>query len=256
MAAKISILMSVYNPNWDYLKETLDSIAAQTYKDYELVIVNDGADDAQLSHLLAKYNFEKTVVENPVNLGLPRSLNAGLEKCSGEYVARIDDDDLMMPQRLELQVEFMDNNPNVVSAFSNYLIINDKGKKIGERIGDHNKNVYKTLLYKGNCLCHSTLFARKSELMKLGGYDGQMIYAQDYDLYLRMIKDGDIYELEDLLVSFRESPGRISKNKRFLSALFSYYASIKNLEKFNFLVFGMRTILTVKQLLKILRATE
>ncbi len=254
MAVKVSILMSVYNPDWEYIKETLDSIESQTFMDFELVVVNDGADETRLSQLLNEYSFEMILVNNPVNLGLPRSLNAGLEKCSGEYIARIDDDDLMMPRRLEMQVEFMDNTPGVVSVFSNYSTINDKREKIGERSGDHNKDIYKTLLYKGNCLCHSTLFARRSELLKLGGYDGQMTYAQDYDLYLRMIKSGEIYELADSLVCFREVPGRISKNKRLLSTLFSYYASLKNMEKYNFRIFWMRTIITIKQLLKELRA--
>lgn len=256
MAAKVSILMSVYNPNWDYLKETLDSITAQTFKDYELVIVNDGADETKLSQLLSEYSFEKVVIKNPVNLGLPRSLNAGLDKCSGEYVARIDDDDLMMPRRLEVQSEYLDNTPDVVAVFSNYSIINDKREKIRERSGGYNRDIYKTLLYKGNCLCHSTLFARKSELQKLGGYDGKLTYAQDYDLYLRMIKSGSIFELTEPLVCFREVPGRITKNKRLLSALFSYYASLKNLEKYDFRVFWMRTVITIKQLLKVLRATD
>lgn len=253
MAAKVSILMSVYNPNWDYLKETLDSIATQTFKDYELVIVNDGADETQLSQLLDKYDFEKIVVNNPVNLGLPRSLNAGLTKCSGEYIARIDDDDLMMPRRLEIQSNYLDDNSDVVSVFSGYQIINECDEIIGENLGCDDEKLKRILLYKGNCLCHSTMFARKTILDELDGYDGKMTYAQDYDLYLRMINVGRLCTLPYSLIKFRNDPERISKNKRILSTLFAYYASLKNLGKFDRKLFLCRTWITIRQLHKILK---
>ncbi len=252
MAAKISLLMSVYNPDWEYFKETLDSVEAQSFHDYELVIVNDGADDQKLIEILDNYSFKKKIIKNPVNLGLPRSLNAGLKVCEGEYIARIDADDLMMPQRLSVQCELMDNNPNLVCLFSNYEVINEEGKTVGKGPDNLNKRLVKTLLYKGNCLCHSSLFVRKNIIEALGGYDEKMTYAQDYDLHLRMMKVGRLFVVPKPLIKYRKVPEMIPKNKRILSALFAYYASIKNYEGKILTMFWCRTYVTVRELRSII----
>ncbi len=248
MAAKVSILMSVYNPNWDYLKQTLNSVSEQSFKEYELVLVNDGVDDDKLNELLAGYTFDLVVVKNPVNLGLPGALNEGLKKCTGQYVARIDDDDIMEPRRLEIQFGFMEEHPDIISLSSGYTIIDETGEKIGANNYDNMRNLEKTLLYKGNCLCHSTLFARKQALEDVGGYDPKMTYSQDYDLYLRLVKKGKITVIPDALIRFRSAPQRISRNKRLLSTLFSYYGSLKNMDGFERGIFWRRTIITIKQL--------
>lgn len=256
MAIKVSILMSVFNPDWDYLKKTLDSISGQSFADYELVLVNDGADSEKLDELLSKYSFDRVVVKNPVNLGLPGALNEGLKKCSGQYIARIDDDDIMEPKRLETQFKFMEDHPDTIALLSGYTIIDENGDEIGVNSYDHIRDLKKALLYKGNCLCHSTLFTRKEVFDDVGVYDPKMTYAQDYDLYLRLIKRGKIQVIPDLLIRFRSAPKRISINKRLLSMLFSYYASLKNMEGFKPGIFWSRTFVTIKQLITIKRATE
>ena len=253
MAVKVSVLMSVYDPKWEYLRLTLDSLSRQSYRDYELVLVNDGADDEKLNMLLRNYAFDVVLVKNPVNLGLPGALNEGLRKCTGEYIARIDDDDIMEPGRLETQVTFMKNHPDILSLSSGYTVVDEDGREIGVNTYDRLRDLEKTLLYRGNCLCHSTLFARKSALEEIGGYDQKMTYAQDYDLYLRLIKKGKIHVIPDRLIKFRSAPGRISRNKRILSTLFSYYASLKNMEEFESKVFWQRAIITFKQLFSIMK---
>lgn len=252
-STKISILMAVYNPVWNFLKETLDSVSKQTYKNYEIVIVNDGCDREQLKDLLEDYFFDYKVIENPINLGLPRALNIGLKECGGKYIARIDDDDCMEPDRLRIQLRWMEKHKDCLAIFSGYSIIDDNGNKIGEYTGNHNRRLIQNLLYKGNCLCHSTLFMRREDMEELGGYDNKMIYAQDYDLYLRIQKVGKIYEIPQMLVRFRSIPERISKNKHILSALFSYYATLKNMEKFNAKIFWCRTIGVIKNLRDIVK---
>lgn len=248
MAVKVSVLMSVYDPEWEYLRLTLDSLSGQSYRDFELVLVNDGADDEKLGMLLRDYSFDVVLVKNPVNLGLPGALNEGLKKCTGEYIARIDDDDIMETGRLEAQVAFMEEHPDILSLSSGYTIIDEDGREIGVNTYDRLRDLKGTLLYKGNCLCHSTLFARKSALEEIGGYDQKMTYAQDYDLYLRLIRKGKIHVIPDKLIKFRSAPGRISRNKRILSTLFSYYASLKNMDGFEAKIFWRRAVITLRQL--------
>lgn len=252
-SVKVSILMSVFNPVWDYLRQTLDSIQKQSFDEFELIIVNDGCDAECLLQLLEKYSFTYKIICNTVNLGLPRALNAGLRECQGDYIARIDDDDCMDAERLKIQLAFMEEHSKCLSVFSNYDIINGEDEKIGEHVGNHNGDLRKKLLYRGNCLCHSTLFARREVLEQLGGYDEKMTYAQDYDLYLRMLKKGNIYEIPQSLVRFRSVPERIPRNKHILSALLAYYASLKNMDKFDNRIFWSRTIGTIMGLVKILK---
>lgn len=253
MAVEISILLSVYNPEWMYFQKMLDSIKNQTYKEYELVVINDGCDSEMLLKYLEPLDFPVKVVNNQTNLGLPKSLNRGLQKCEGKYIARIDDDDFMLNERLELQYKFMEEHPEMISVLSNVRVIGANGELIREDKRDHNNGLRGKLLYIGNCLYHSTLFARKEILEQIGGYDEKMIYAQDYDLYLRLINRGEIYVLPQMLVSFRTVPERISKNKHILSALFAYYASLKNMNGFHLGIFWSRTILTIRSLIKLLK---
>lgn len=251
---KISILMSVYNPNWDYLQCSLESIEKQTFRDYELVIVNDGCDEKRLNSLLNTMTCERRIVINPTNLGLPKSLNRGLEECRGEYIARMDDDDVMSPDRLEKQLNYMENNKSVVAVFSNCRYIDEIGKTIKKDTGDRNAKLRNWLVSRGNCLVHSSLFARKSSLEEINGYDEKMTYSQDYDLYLRLLEKGELYIIPEILVSFRMDQNRIPFSKHILSILFSYYATIKYLSNNpSGFVFFLRTLVVGRQLNNVLK---
>lgn len=220
---KISIIMSLYNPDYEYLKECLDSIAAQTYQDFELILINDGCSEEKLQKVLETYHFNTIIINNPENLGLAKSLNKGIDKANGEYIARIDDDDIMEPHRLEVQLKYMEDHSDVGATVSNYKIIDAQGNVIESIVGDRNKKIKKFLINRGNCLCHSSLFMRTSVARELNGYDGKLYYAQDYDLYLRMIEKYDIYEIPQCLVRFRRSTVRSSAEKSIFSILCASY---------------------------------
>lgn len=245
---EVSILISIYNPVWDYLKETLDSIENQSFKNFELIVVNDGCDEIRLHELLQDRSFPFYIIKNPINIGLARSLNRGIKECKGKYIARIDDDDIMEKNRLRVQYQFMKKHDDVVAVFSNCKIIDKDGNVISEKNEDINSGLRRKLLYGGNCLYHSSLFVKKETMIEIDGYDEKMLYAQDYDLYLRIMKKGIIYVIPRTLIRFRRVPERISRNKRILSGLFSYYASLKNLKSFDIIIF--RTFRVIHGLLR------
>lgn len=253
MNVDISILMSVYCPNWNYIDKTLSSIKNQTYRNFELVIVNDGCDNKKLINLLNNYNLKYKLVENIVNIGLARSLNVGLKVCSGEYIARIDADDYMAINRLEEQIKSFRKMNNIAAVFSRYYNIDCNNYTIGESKIINDKNVIKFLKYKGNCLCHSTMMIKKKVLLELNGYDEKMLYSQDYDLYLRIIKKYDILVLNLPLVYFRINSNGLSKKKKILSLLFSYYATLINMNKFEMKMFVVRTFVVIKSLYRIIK---
>ena len=104
---KVSILMPVYNAE-QYLSQALDSIVSQSFEDWELILINDGSTDRRES-IIMDYDDERIFyIKNPVNLKLIKTLNKGIDYCGGQYIARMDADDICHPDRLKRQVEFLD----------------------------------------------------------------------------------------------------------------------------------------------------
>ena len=253
MEVAVSILMSVYNPDFNLLRQAFDSINSQTYKNYELIIVNDGCENRTLLETLGNYNFKYSVIVNSTNLGLTKSLNIGLKNCSGKYIARHDADDLMEVGRLEKQVEFLDSNKDIACVFSNAKRVDINGNVVSVEQNDNNSSIVKKLIYGGNCLYHSSLMIRKEVLEDLNGYDEKIVYAQDYDLYLRLINKYKIYKIPEPLICFR-TDNYISKSKSVLSLLYSYYGSIKYvLATGKISVFWIRTIRVIRALHKVVK---
>lgn len=218
---KISILMATYNPNVAFLRESLNSIQAQTFNDFELVMVDDGTTNCDLEKIFSEYSFNYKIIKNVHNLGLPTALNIGLNECQGEYIARMDDDDVMHPQRLEKQLAFIQKHPGVVFCKANRVDLN--GKKLDNLVIKTDIVTY--LKKSGNCLTHSSLFVKKSILTEIGGYNCKFTYAQDYELYMRLIDKYKFYQISEKLITYRV-PSNLSLTKKILSPLFCYAASV------------------------------
>ncbi|MCP8319033.1 MAG: glycosyltransferase, partial [Candidatus Methylarchaceae archaeon HK01B] len=129
---KITILMSVYNGE-KYLREAIDSILNQTFKDFEFLIINDGSTDRTVEILRSYHDSRIKIITNEKNMGLTKSLNKGLKIARSEYVARMDADDISYPRRLEVQYEYMKKNPDVGIVGSWNDVIDDKGNTIDYR---------------------------------------------------------------------------------------------------------------------------
>lgn len=247
---KVSILMAVYRPTEKLIKEAFDSIENQLFTDFEVVIVNDGGDKNALISYLADYSFSYRMVDNDVNMGLTKSLNKGLKYCNGEYIARFDDDDKMTPNRILKQLKILENNHQYGFVTCNFDIIDIDGNLIGSSKLENKDDIFATLVHKGNCMCHSALFIRKSVLDEIGGYDERLLYAQDYNLYMRLISKYDFYCVYDKLVLFRRANTRNPIEKSLLSAVYSFYsicvflntAKVKNAT----LVFVKRSLILMK----------
>lgn len=232
---KISILMAVHNPNMDYFHECLNAIENQTFQDFELIIIDDQTTTCIIEDILNQYSFSYKIIKNTHNLGLAKSLNRGLEICNGEYIARMDDDDIMYENRLQEQYSYSLNHNGFI--FCDVDIIDLEGKIIKSSL-KNNINIKEYLKKSGNCLTHSSLFVKKQILEELGGYDERFIYAQDYALYMKAIDKYEFYNINKSLVKYRLPIVRNSKMKKILSLLscyaaFVYYVSqnknIKNL---------------------------
>jgi glycosyltransferase involved in cell wall biosynthesis len=181
--------MSVHNGE-RYLREAVDSILAQTYSDFEFIIIDDASTDGTAA-ILDGYDDARIVrVRNAENLGLTRSLNLGLEMARGEYVARMDADDVSEPTRLDEQVAYLGTHPDVAVLGSWCRLIDPGGQVVTESRYAEDRPVIEWRMCFGCAVTHPSVMMRRSSIVAVGGYDPDYRYAQDYELWTRCIRNG------------------------------------------------------------------
>ncbi|MFT3679632.1 MAG: glycosyltransferase [Ferruginibacter sp.] len=205
MEPLVSIVMPAYNAG-PYLSQTIDSILAQDYKQFEFIIINDGSTDNSETIIQSYSDSRIRLHSNPGNKGLIYSLNKGVELAQGKYIARIDGDDLALPTRLSRQVQYLEANPGCDVLATTVALINEKGDGCGNWPADI-KNItaaqIKNYLPKDNCIAHPAVMI-KTQLLKIFKYDAEQKLGEDYDLWLRLIAAGkEIRKLEEPLTLHR-----------------------------------------------------
>jgi glycosyltransferase involved in cell wall biosynthesis len=202
---RVSVLMAVYNAR-PYLDLALDSIRSQTLADFEVVAVDDGSTDGS-DRILSDYRARDArlrIVSQP-NAGLIAALNRGLEHCRAEYIARMDADDVALPERLERQVQFLDEHPDHVAVGCRTLLIDADGEPICPyaQLLEHAAIDAMHMAGGGGAICHPAVMIRAKELRGIGGYDPAMRHAEDLDLFLRLAEVGRVANLPDVLLRYR-----------------------------------------------------
>ena len=132
----ISVVMPVYNTPVDILREAVDSILCQTFRDFEFIIIDDGSEDATRLYLQNLKDDRIRLIRNHQNLGITRSLNTGLREAKGKYIARMDGDDIALPERLEKQYRFMETHPKVFMCGTNVEFFGAYSRVTKSRIKD------------------------------------------------------------------------------------------------------------------------
>lgn len=208
---EISVLMCVYNGDV-FLVEAIESILAQTFSAFEFVIVDDASSD-QTARILKRYaelDSRIRIITNEKNLGLTKSLNIGLAACRGKYIARMDADDIALPERFMTQYWFMEEHPTLAVLGSFVQIIDEKGKVLGERkLAVIYEHIKERMLF-NNQFIHSTLFFRSDILKENGGYDENFRKSQDYELMFRLAAKYPVANLPEKLLKLRFHTGSIS----------------------------------------------
>ncbi len=208
---KVSVLMPVYRTKEEYLKEAIESILGQTFKDFELLILDDCPEDPR-ENIVKCYKEERIVyLKNEKNLGISASRNKLIDLAKGEYLAVFDHDDISFPERLKKQVEFLDNNQDygVVSGQQEFFV----GKNRFSNYPNSNLEIKKALMY-GNVVAHTALMLRKSVLEKTNiRYEEKYSPCEDYMLVLRLIEHTMFYNFSEPLVKYRNLEGNTSHLK-------------------------------------------
>ncbi len=202
----VSVLMATYNFR-GYLEESVGSILSQTFRDFEFILIDDGStdgSDALLRDIAAKDTRVRLLIRP--NKGLTKSLNEGLALCRGEFVARMDADDVSLPQRLEKQVAYLRDHPECVLLGSRVLRIDPYGSPLDESDNKlTHEEIDKQLLTEGLgfAITHPVATFRRDAAEKIGGYREQFTASQDLDMWLRLAEVGRIANLPDVLLKYR-----------------------------------------------------
>lgn len=213
---QISIIMPVYNAQ-EYLQQSIDSILQQTFTDFELIIIDDGSTDKSAEIILDYKDPRIHLILNGHNF--IQSLNIGITAAIGKYIARMDADDIMLPKRLQLQYEFMENNPNVdisgswMQSFGQreYLMKNATDYKgILCQAILHSPLYHPTIIMKRNMIHSFPVLDNISQF-----YNEKYIYAEDYHCWIELIKMGFVFaNLPEVLVKYRCSNSQVTVIKQ------------------------------------------
>jgi glycosyltransferase involved in cell wall biosynthesis len=203
----VSVVMAVYNDARS-VRAAVHSILEQTFGDFEFVIVDDGSTDGSGAILeeMARADGRIRLLKNAKNLGQTPSLNRGIEMTSGRYIARMDADDLSLPERLARQVAFLNSSPEVGLLGARALIVNRRGKPL--RALDYptdDEGIQARLMVKSS-FCHGAVMIRRAALEAVGMYRPAFRLAQDMDLWLRISERSRVANLSDVLYHLRLTP--------------------------------------------------
>lgn len=213
---KVTVLMPVYNGQ-KYLKEAIDSILSQEFTDFEFLIINDGSTDDS-GKIIASYTDPRIrIINNEKNIGLVNTLNKALKLCNGEYIARMDCDDISTKNRLAVQVKFMDKNKNVgASGSSYYLFRNNKKNVMHFPLTEKEIECY----FVFNCpIAHPSAIIRRSVIQDNNiHYSSDYIHAEDYNFWTQIAKHSSLANIPEPLLIYRVHNDQITGNSNFAAA--------------------------------------
>jgi glycosyltransferase involved in cell wall biosynthesis len=209
---KVSVVMASYNHE-KYVAETLESVLSQTYQDFEFIITDDGSSDGTVD-VMKRFDERRIKLSCfSQNQGACAAINNCIQEAKGEYIAVINSDDAWMPEKLEKQVKFLDEHPEIGAVFSSAHIIDEQSNKITEENHFYSKvfiqpnrtrfEWLRHFFFNGNCLCHPSLLIRKHCYDDIGLYDERFALLPDFDFWIRLCIKYEIFIMPEPLVKFR-----------------------------------------------------
>lgn len=205
---KVSVIMPVYNSG-TYLNEAIDSILNQKFEDFEFVIIDDGSTD-QSQEIVKSYSDPRIrFYVNEKNMGVAATLNRGLKLAVGEYIARMDSDDISLPDRFDKQVSYMDTHPKVAVCATGIRMF---GAQNGEKYFSTTHDQLKVDLLFNNCLAHPTVMMRRSVVGCTYRYNEEFSAMEDYALWIEVSRKYELASIKDVLLMYRIHQSQVTQN--------------------------------------------
>jgi glycosyltransferase involved in cell wall biosynthesis len=197
-----------------FLGHAIDSVLAQSFTDFEFIIVDDDSYDRSAEIVQSYSDRRIKYVRNREHLGLTSSLNLGLEQAQGKYIARMDADDISLPDRFAEQVQFLDRHPEVCVLGTGIRLIDAEGNSIRDVKFPSDADLIKWSLCFYNPIVHSTALMRRQLVQEIGGYNPAYKRSQDYDLWWRISSLGMLANLDEIHALLRQHSGQVTNTDR------------------------------------------
>ncbi|OGD83846.1 hypothetical protein A2572_02660 [Candidatus Collierbacteria bacterium RIFOXYD1_FULL_40_9] len=205
----VSVIIPVYNAN-GYLLQAVDSIQNQTYKNLEIIVIDDGSTDEtpKILGTIAKKDKRIKILTNKKNLNIASSLNRGIKLAKGKFIARMDADDIALPNRIEKQIKFLQTHPGVVILGGQCKTIDITDKVIGHKFFPVLDKDIKDAMYFENPIQHPTVIFNTNLIPKnFTWYNTNLPPAEDYDLFFRLAQFGKFHNLKSVVLKYRQYLG-------------------------------------------------
>ena len=212
---KVSVVIPVHNGQ-DYVGQTIESILSQTFRDFELLLLDDASSDGSPSIMKGYTDPRIRLVRNEVNIGIARMHNKGIDLARGEYIAMLDHDDVSYPERLARQVAFLEAHPDYALIGTWGELLDERGRRYGKakKYPVSAEDVRSSLLF-WNCVLHPSIMARRA-IMEAYRYSERFSICDDFDLFVRMGAARRLGNLPQVLVAHRRHAARTSNTKAHL----------------------------------------
>ncbi|KZX16010.1 putative glycosyltransferase EpsE [Methanobrevibacter cuticularis] len=236
----ISVVMPAYKEPSSYLTQSIESILNQTLTDFELIIILDNPENKELENLILNYKKKDdriVFLKNKENMGIAKTLNKGIEKSKGKYIARLDADDIAYPERLKKQLKIMENEKcYLVGSKADY--INNQGEFV-ENLASEISPFYKyeeikNNIIKFNFFIHPSLMFKKELIEKIGDYDSNFKFTEDYDLVLRTINQYKCVITPEHLIKYRINKNGLTQNNMIPMLIYTIKAKLNAIMKYGY----------------------
>ena len=226
----VSVIMSTYKEEEIFLRQAIESILNQTYKDFEYIIILDNPDNDLHKRIIQEYTNDDKRIKfyvNEKNMGLTASLNKGLGLAKGKYICRMDADDISINNRIEIQKKYIEENDyDLIGGMSQMIDENGKSIYSIKRVPTDMKKIKKALRY-NQIISHPTWFGKKEVFDKLNGYRN-MPLCEDYDFTLRAVLNGyKISNIDETVLKYRMTSSSISRSNLYEQYLFARFITKK-----------------------------
>ena len=214
-APKVSVIMPVYNTRQDWLDLAIGSILEQTFRDFELIIIDDGSDEATQRQLSSYKDARIVLLRQEKNTNPAIARNEGLKVARGKYIAFMDSDDISLSERFEKQVEYLESHPDIglLATRVSDAVHPWKVERWGER--NHPRQIECDLLLAGNVLCTSSVMVRREILCREGiEFRGSYFVAQDYKMWAELVGKAKIVRMDEVLVRYRKRDPNPKREKQ------------------------------------------
>lgn len=233
MNLKISVIICAYN-RAGFLPKALNSVLAQSFKDWEIIIIDDASAD-NTAEIVRPYLSNQNIkyYKNEKNLGISKSRNMGVSLAKGEYIAMLDSDDYWIDkEKLKKQLDFLKNNPDYILIGSNIKIIDEKNNFIKNTDFETKDNDIREKILRFNQFAQSTVMYRKESAEKVGEYNEKLSCVEDLDLFLKLGLLGKMKNLKEITTAYTRHSGGISYKRKLAMAWNNYKIVLKNFGKY------------------------